>query len=63
MLARKPFIVPIFGTCRLERVQENLGAVDVVLNAQDLLEIETAIARIDVKGARLPEAILQLSYR
>lgn len=63
LLARKPFIVPIFGTRRLDRVEENLGAADVVLTARDIAEIETAISRIEVQGARLPEAILQLSYR
>jgi aryl-alcohol dehydrogenase-like predicted oxidoreductase len=63
LLARKPFIVPIFGTRRLDRVEENLGAVDVVLSAQELGEIETAIGRIDIQGARLPEAVLQFSYR
>ena len=63
LLARKPFIVPIFGTRSLERVEENLGAANVTLSAHDLAEIETAIARIEVQGARLPEAILRLSYR
>jgi aryl-alcohol dehydrogenase-like predicted oxidoreductase len=63
LLAQKPWIVPIPGTRRLERVQENLGAADVVLTPDDLEGIETASARIEVKGARLPEAILQLSYR
>ena len=63
LLARKPFIVPIFGTRRLDRVEENLGAVDAALSAKDLGEIETAIARIDIQGARLPEAVLQYSYR
>src|SRR5271165_2388245 len=63
LLARKPFIVPIFGTRRLDRVEENLGAASVTLSAHDLGEIETAIARIEVQGARLPEAILKLSYR
>jgi diketogulonate reductase-like aldo/keto reductase len=63
LLARKPFIVPIFGTRRLDRVIENLGAAKVMLSAPDLGEIETAIALIEVQGARLPEAILQLSYR
>jgi aryl-alcohol dehydrogenase-like predicted oxidoreductase len=62
LLARKPFIVPIFGTRRLERVEENLGAVDVALTTADLGEIEAAIARIDIQGARLPEAVLQYSY-
>lgn len=63
LLARKPFIVPIFGTRRLDRVEENLGAANIVLTADDLGVIETAIAKIEVKGARLPEAILKLSYR
>jgi aryl-alcohol dehydrogenase-like predicted oxidoreductase len=63
LLARKPFIVPIFGTRRLDRVEENLGAANVTLSAHDLGEIETAFARIEVQGARLPEAILKLSYR
>jgi aryl-alcohol dehydrogenase-like predicted oxidoreductase len=63
LLARKPWIVPIPGTRRLERVEENLGAANVVLTAGDLGEIEAAAAKITVQGARLPEAILQLSYR
>ncbi|MFL9826252.1 aldo/keto reductase [Rhodoplanes sp. SY1] len=63
LLARKPFIVPIFGTRRLDRIEENLGAANVSLSAKDLNAIETAMSRIEVKGARLPEAILQLSYR
>jgi aryl-alcohol dehydrogenase-like predicted oxidoreductase len=63
LLARKPFIVPIFGTRRLERVQENLGAATVLLSAQDMATIEEACARIEIQGARLPEAVLQLSYR
>jgi aryl-alcohol dehydrogenase-like predicted oxidoreductase len=63
LLARKPFIVPIFGTRRLDRVEENLGAANVTLSAHDLGEIETSIVRIEVQGARLPEAILKLSYR
>jgi aryl-alcohol dehydrogenase-like predicted oxidoreductase len=63
LMVRKPFIVPIFGTRRLERVHENLGAADVVLTPADLSEIEQAISRIEIVGARLPEAVLQLSYR
>jgi len=62
LLARKPFIVPIFGTRRLDRIEENLGAANVTLSAHDLGEIESAIARIEVHGVRLPEAILKLSY-
>ncbi|WP_028967940.1 aldo/keto reductase [Sphingomonas phyllosphaerae] len=63
LLARKPFIVPIFGTRRLARVEENLGAADVTLAADDLARIETALQTITIEGARLPEAVLQLSYR
>ncbi|UAK23740.1 aldo/keto reductase [Sphingomonas nostoxanthinifaciens] len=63
LLARKPFIVPIFGTRRLDRVTENLGAASVSLTDDDLSEIERATSMIDIVGARLPEAILQHSYR
>ncbi len=63
LLARKPFIVPIPGTRRLERIEENLGAANVALTADELTELGTAAAKIEVQGARLPEAILQLSYR
>ena len=63
LLARKPFIVPIFGTRRLDRLTENLGAADVALSPADLAEIEQAISQIAIVGARLPEAILKLSYR
>lgn len=63
LLAQKPFIVPIPGTRRLDRVRENLGAADVVLTAADLAEIAAGAAQITVQGARLPEAVLKLSYR
>lgn len=63
LLARAPFIVPIFGTRRLERVEENLGAADVVLVPGDLDRIEAAISQIEIKGERLPPAVLQMSYR
>jgi len=62
LLARKPFIVPIFGTRRLDRVEENLGAAEIALSAGDLAGIEAAVARIDIQGARLPEAVLKYSY-
>lgn len=63
LLARKPFIVPIFGTRRLDRVAENLGAADVALSHDDMAEIETALQAIEIQGARLPEAVLALSYK
>jgi len=63
LLARAPFIVPIFGTRRLDRVEENLGAAQVILSGVIMAEIEAAIAAIDIQGARLPAAVLQFSYR
>lgn len=63
LLAQKPWIVPIPGTRKLERVEENLGAADLVLTREDLAEMQSAASKISVQGARLPEAILQLSYR
>jgi aryl-alcohol dehydrogenase-like predicted oxidoreductase len=61
LLAQKPWIVPIPGTTKLHRLEENLGAVDVVLTVDDLREIEEAAAQIPVKGERLPEAVLKLT--
>jgi len=61
LLAQKPWIVPIPGTTKLHRLEENLGAADVTLTAADLHEIEDAASKIVVKGARLPEAVLKLT--
>ncbi|MDK2770346.1 MAG: aldo/keto reductase [Sphingomonas sp.] len=63
LLAQKPSIVPIPGTRRLDRVRENVGAADITLTASDLEQIEGAAARIQIQGERLPEAVLQFSYR
>ena len=63
LMAQKPWIVPIPGTRRLERVEENIGALDVVLAPEDLAEISAALSQLKVQGARLPEPILQYSYR
>ncbi|MGF6229605.1 aryl-alcohol dehydrogenase-like predicted oxidoreductase [Inquilinus ginsengisoli] len=63
LLAQKPWIVPIPGTRKLERLEENLGSVAVVLSADDLREIEQAASRIEVQGPRYPEDILKLSGR
>ena len=63
LLAQKPWIVPIPGTRKLERVKENNGATEVELTPADLAEIATAASRITVQGARLPEAILRMSGR
>jgi aryl-alcohol dehydrogenase-like predicted oxidoreductase len=55
LLAQKPWIVPIPGTTKLHRLEENLGAVDVELNADDLAQIEQAASQIKIEGARYPE--------
>jgi len=59
LLAQKPWIVPIPGTTKLHRLEENLGAVNVTFTADDLRDIETAASRIPIQGARLPEAALK----
>ena len=61
LLAQKPWIVPIPGTTKLHRLEENIGAVAVELTADDLRQIESAIARIPVQGARLPEPVLKMT--
>jgi aryl-alcohol dehydrogenase-like predicted oxidoreductase len=61
LLAQKPWIVPIPGTRKLARLDENLGAADIELTPDDLREIESAASQITVQGARLPEEILKLS--
>ncbi len=63
LLARKPWIVPIPGTTKLHRLDENLGAVTVELTLEDLEEINSAASKITLKGARLPEAVLKMSGR
>jgi len=63
LLARKPWIVPIPGTTKLHRLEENLGAADVELRLDDLHEIQDAAAKIPVLGARLPEEVLKLTNR
>ena len=61
LLAQKPWIVPIPGTRKLERLEENIGAASVDLTAADVREIDDAASRITVQGARLPEAVLKLT--
>ncbi|HEY5999023.1 MAG TPA: aldo/keto reductase [bacterium] len=63
LLAQKPWIVPIPGTRKLERLDENLGAVAVALSPDDLREIEDAASRITVQGARYPEKHQTMSGR
>jgi len=61
LLAQKPWIVPIPGTTKLDRLEENLGAVAIDLSAGDLNEIESAAAQIKVEGARYPEQIEKMT--
>jgi len=59
LLGQKPWIVPIPGTTKLHRLEENIGAVDVVLTADDLKSIEEAAAEIQIEGARYPAHLMQ----
>lgn len=63
LLAQKPWIVPIPGTTKRHRLEENLGAVNVELNAEDLEQIETSASALKLEGARLPEAMLKMTGR
>lgn len=61
LLAQKPWIVPIPGTTKLHRLEENLGAVKVVLTGADLQEIDEASSSLKLEGARLPETMLKMT--
>jgi aryl-alcohol dehydrogenase-like predicted oxidoreductase len=63
LLAQKPWIVPIPGTTKLNRLEENLGAVNVELTQEDLTQINDATSRLALEGARLPEAALKMTGR
>jgi len=63
LLAQKPWIVPIPGTTKLHRLEENLGAADVELTADDLRDIESAASKIEIQGARYPEHLEKLAGR
>ena len=63
LLARKPWIVPIPGTTKLHRLEENIGAAAIELTSDDLREIESAASKIKVQGARYPEHLEQLAGR
>jgi aryl-alcohol dehydrogenase-like predicted oxidoreductase len=63
LLAQKPWIVPIPGTTKLDRLEENIGAAAVELTAEDLREIESAAAKIKVQGARYPEHLEKMTGR
>jgi aryl-alcohol dehydrogenase-like predicted oxidoreductase len=63
LLAQKPWIVPIPGTTKLHRLEENIGAASIELTSDDLREIEIAASKIKVEGARYPEKLEQLTGR
>ncbi len=63
LLAQKPWIVPIPGTTKLHRLEENLGAVNIQLSPEDLRELETATSKIAVQGARYPEELQKMVGR
>jgi aryl-alcohol dehydrogenase-like predicted oxidoreductase len=63
LLAKKPWIVPIPGTTKLNSLEENIGAAEVELTAGELREIEGAASNITVQGERYPEHLEQMSYR
>jgi aryl-alcohol dehydrogenase-like predicted oxidoreductase len=63
LLAQKPWIVPIPGTRRLERLEENIGAADVELTTDDLAEIDGATAQVDIQGARYSEQAESMTNR
>jgi aryl-alcohol dehydrogenase-like predicted oxidoreductase len=63
LLAQKPWIVPIPGTTKLHRLEENIGAATVELASDDLRQLEAAAAKIAVQGARYPEALQKLVGR
>lgn len=63
LLAQKPWIVPIPGTTKIHRLEENVGSASVELTSDDLDEINAAASKIPIQGERLPESILRMSYR
>ena len=63
LLAQTPWIVPIPGTTKLKRLEENVGAVEIELTQDDLREIESTASQIEVQGARYPEHLEQMTGR
>jgi len=63
LLGQRPWIVPIPGTTKLDRLEENLGSVDLILSPGDLEELETAASKVPVEGARYPEELQKLVGR
>jgi aryl-alcohol dehydrogenase-like predicted oxidoreductase len=63
LLAQKPWIVPIPGTTKLHRLEENIGAADVELTPVELKDIAGAVSKVTVQGARYPDHLQQLVGR
>jgi aryl-alcohol dehydrogenase-like predicted oxidoreductase len=63
VMAQKPWIVPIPGTTKLDRLEENLGALDIELTAEDLRQLDNITREVDVQGARYPESYLRMVGR
>jgi len=63
LLAQKPWIVPIPGTTKLKRLEENIGAAEIELTSDDLRDIESAASKINVQGDRYPERFEQMAGR
>src|SRR5208283_4381625 len=63
LLAQKPWIVPIPGTTKRHRLEENIGAADIELSDDDLRELETAASKLAVQGARYPEELQKMVGR
>ncbi|HEY9877159.1 MAG TPA: aldo/keto reductase [Leptolyngbyaceae cyanobacterium] len=63
LLAQKSWIVPIPGTTKLHRLDENIGAVSIELTSEDLRRIDDTASRITVQGARYPEKLKQVTGR
>jgi aryl-alcohol dehydrogenase-like predicted oxidoreductase len=63
LLAQKPWIVPIPGTTKLHRLEENIGAASIELTEDDLREIDSAASKIPVQGARYPESLQKMVNR
>jgi aryl-alcohol dehydrogenase-like predicted oxidoreductase len=63
LLARRPRIVPIPGTTRLQRLEENIGAASVALSAADIADVDAALAKVEIHGNRYPESLQKLVGR
>ena len=63
LLAQKPWIIPIPGSRKLERLDENIGAVDIELTPDDLREIESALSTMTIQGDRYPADLQKMTSR